>query len=70
MPRTIVMMPNFAASAVERGWLDQKLLREMGAQPGELVAARKPLRCRKKYLFWAARVERLTAVQYRDVRPS
>jgi len=60
---------NVASSAPDRARIARsKLLREMGAQPGELVPARKPFRWRKKHLFLAARVERLTAVHYRNVR--
>jgi len=60
---------NVATSAAERARMARsKLLREMGAQPGELVAARKPFRWRKKHLSLAARVERLTSVHYRNVR--
>lgn len=60
---------NVAASAAERARIARsKLLRHMGAEPGELVPLRQPLKWRKRYLSLVTRVERLTSVHYRNVR--
>jgi len=60
---------NIAANATDRARIARsKLLLKMGAEPGEVVAARKPFKWRKKHLFLVSCVERLTSVHYRNVR--
>ncbi|QNA88691.1 hypothetical protein G4G28_09675 [Massilia sp. Dwa41.01b] len=60
---------NIAANGTDRARIARsKLLLKMGAEPGELVAARKPFKWRKKHLFLVSCVERLTFVHYRNVR--
>jgi hypothetical protein len=60
---------NIAATGAERARIAQmKLLRRMGEEPGELVAARRPFKWRKRHLRLVARVERLTSIHYRNVR--
>jgi len=60
---------NVAASATDRALIARlKLLRKMGVEPGELVAARQPFKWRKRHLSLVARVERLTSCHYRHVR--
>lgn len=60
---------NVAASAKDRARIARsKLLREMGAEPGEAMATRQPFKWRKRHLKMVARVECLTAVHYRNVR--
>ena len=60
---------NVAATAVERARIARsKLLREMGAEPGEVMAARQPFKWRKRHLRLIANFSSLTNIHYRDVR--
>lgn len=60
---------NVAATAAERAWIARsKLLLKIGTESGELVAARKPFKWRKKHLFLVSCVERVTSVHYKNVR--
>ena len=60
---------NVAASAKDRARIARsKLLRDMGAEPGDAMGARQPFKWRKRHLRMVARVECLTAIHYRDIR--
>ena len=60
---------NVVASATDRARIARsKLLREMGAESGEAMAARQPFKWRKRHLRLTAQVARLTNVHYRDLR--
>lgn len=60
---------NVAGSAADRTRIARfKLLRQMGAKPGETLPPRQPFKWRKRYLGLAARVERLSFIHYQNLR--
>ena len=59
---------NVAASAVDRARIARsKLLRVLGAQPGQFDVVRQAYKWRKRHLSVIARVERLTSIHYRKI---
>jgi hypothetical protein len=60
---------NVASSATERTRIARsKLLREMGAEPGEAVPERQPYKWRKRHLRKAVQVAHLTSAHFGDLR--
>lgn len=60
---------NVAATAVERARIARlKLLYKMGAKSGEITAARKPFKWRKRHLQLATKLEKLTSSHYHELR--